>query len=216
MIDPKLILAIVFGYLFGSIPFALIIGKVFYKTDIRTKGSGNLGGTNAGRVLGKTAGISVTVFDVLKATIAILIVYQFAPQYAALAGVFAAIGHSYPIFAQFKGGKAVSTAAGYLLGAAIIVNQVILLFIVPASLFFIILKLTKYASLASMVAATISIFIAYFATGGDWIFTLNFILIDILIFYRHRANIKRLLNGTETKVTWIKKVTKINLRHLEK
>lgn len=203
MIDPKLILAIVFGYLFGSIPFALIIGKVFYKTDIRTKGSGNLGGTNAGRVLGKTAGISVTVFDVLKATIAILIVYQFTPQYAALAGVFAAIGHSYPIFAQFKGGKAVSTAAGYLLGAAIIVNQVILLFIVPASLFFIILKLTKYASLASMVAATISIFIAYFATGGDWIFTLNFILIDILIFYRHRANIKRLLNGTETKVTWI-------------
>ena len=203
MIDPKLILAIVFGYLFGSIPFALIIGKVFYKTDIQTKGSGNLGGTNAGRVLGKTAGISVTVFDVLKATIAILIVYQFAPQYAALAGVFAAIGHSYPIFAQFKGGKAVSTAAGYLLGAAIIVNQVILLFIVPASLFFIILKLTKYASLASMVAATISIFIAYFATGGDWIFTLNFILIDILIFYRHRANIKRLLNGTETKVTWI-------------
>ncbi|HCT63241.1 MAG TPA: acyl-phosphate glycerol 3-phosphate acyltransferase [Erysipelotrichaceae bacterium] len=203
MIDPKLILAIVFGYLFGSIPFALIIGKVFYKTDIRTKGSGNLGGTNAGRVLGKTAGISVTVFDVLKATIAILIVYQFAPQYAAIAGVFAAIGHSYPIFAQFKGGKAVSTAAGYLLGAAIIVNQVILLFIVPASLFFIILKLTKYASLASMVAATISIFIAYFATDGDWIFTLNFILIDILIFYRHRANIKRLLNGTETKVTWI-------------
>ena len=203
MIDPKLILAIVFGYLFGSIPFALIIGKVFYKTDIRTKGSGNLGGTNAGRVLGKTAGISVTVFDVLKATIAILIVYQFSPQYAALAGVFAAIGHSYPIFAQFKGGKAVSTAAGYLLGAAIIVNQVILLFIVPASLVFIILKLTKYASLASMVAATISIFIAYFATGGDWIFTLNFILIDILIFYRHRANIKRLLNGTETKVTWI-------------
>lgn len=203
MIDPKLILAIVFGYLFGSIPFALIIGIVFYKTDIRTKGSGNLGGTNAGRVLGKTAGITVTVFDVLKATIAILIVYQFAPQYAALAGVFAAIGHSYPIFAQFKGGKAVSTAAGYLLGAAIIVNQVILLFIVPATLFFVILKLTKYASLASMVAATISIFIAYFATGGDWIFTLNFILIDILIFYRHRANIKRLLNGTETKVTWI-------------
>ena len=203
MIDPKLIMAIVFGYLFGSIPFALIIGKGFYKTDIRTKGSGNLGGTNAGRVLGKTAGISVTVFDVLKATIAILIVYQFAPQYAALAGVFAAIGHSYPIFAQFKGGKAVSTAAGYLLGAAIIVNQVILLFIVPASLFFLILKLTKYASLASMVAATISIFIAYFATGGDWIFTLNFILIDILIFYRHRANIKRLMNGTEGKVTWI-------------
>lgn len=159
MIDLNLVLAIIFGYLFGSIPFALIIGKVFYNTDIRTKGSGNLGGTNAGRVLGKAAGISVTVFDTLKATIVILLVFQFAPQYAAIAGVFAAIGHSYPIFAQFKGGKAVSSAAGYLLGVAIIMSKIVELFIIPASLFFLLLKLTKYASLSSMVAATVSIFI---------------------------------------------------------
>ena len=202
MFDLKLILAILFGYLFGSIPFALIIGKVFYNTDIRTKGSGNLGGTNAGRVLGKAAGISVTVFDTLKATIVILLVFQFAPQYAAIAGVFAAIGHSYPIFAQFKGGKAVSSAAGYLLGVAIIMSKVVELFIIPASLFFLLLKLTKYASLSSMVAATVSIFIAYFVTQ-DFFLTFNFILIDILIIYRHRENIKRLLNGTERKVTWI-------------
>jgi acyl phosphate:glycerol-3-phosphate acyltransferase len=202
MIDLNLVLAIIFGYLFGSIPFALIIGKVFYNTDIRTKGSGNLGGTNAGRVLGKAAGISVTVFDTLKATIVILLVFQFAPQYAAIAGVFAAIGHSYPIFAQFKGGKAVSSAAGYLLGVAIIMSKVVELFIIPASLFFLLLKLTKYASLSSMVAATVSIFIAYFVTQ-DFFLTFNFILIDILIIYRHRENIKRLLNGTERKVTWI-------------
>lgn len=202
MIDLNLVLAIIFGYLFGSIPFALIIGKVFYNTDIRTKGSGNLGGTNAGRVLGKAAGISVTVFDTLKATIVILLVFQFAPQYAAIAGVFAAIGHSYPIFAQFKGGKAVSSAAGYLLGVAIIMSKLVELFIIPASLFFLLLKLTKYASLSSMVAATVSIFIAYFVTQ-DFFLTFNFILIDILIIYRHRENIKRLLNGTERKVTWI-------------
>jgi glycerol-3-phosphate acyltransferase PlsY len=202
MIDLNLVLAIIFGYLFGSIPFALIIGKVFYNTDIRTKGSGNLGGTNAGRVLGKAAGISVTVFDTLKATIVILLVFQFAPQYAAIAGVFAAIGHSYPIFAQFKGGKAVSSAAGYLLGVAIIMSKIVELFIIPASLFFLLLKLTKYASLSSMVAATVSIFIAYFVTQ-DFFLTFNFILIDILIIYRHRENIKRLLNGTERKVTWI-------------
>jgi acyl phosphate:glycerol-3-phosphate acyltransferase len=202
MIDLKLILAIIFGYLFGSIPFALIIGKLFYNTDIRTQGSGNLGGTNAGRVLGKAAGISVTIFDTLKATIVILLVFQFAPEYAAIAGVFAAIGHSYPIFAQFKGGKAVSSAAGYLLGVAIIVSKVVELFIIPASLFFLLLKLTKYASLSSMVAATVSIFIAYFVTK-DFFLTFNFILIDVLIFYRHRENIKRLLNGTERKVTWI-------------
>jgi len=202
MIDLNLVLAIIFGYLFGSIPFALIIGKVFYNTDIRTQGSGNLGGTNAGRVLGKAAGISVTIFDTLKATIVILLVFQFAPQYAAIAGVFAAIGHSYPIFAQFKGGKAVSSAAGYLLGVAIIMSKVIELFVIPASLFFLLLKLTKYASLSSMVAATVSIFIAYFVTQ-DFFLTFNFILIDILIIYRHRENIKRLLNGTERKVTWI-------------
>ncbi len=202
MIDLNLVLAIIFGYLFGSIPFALIIGKVFYNTDIRTQGSGNLGGTNAGRVLGKAAGISVTIFDTLKATIVILLVFQFAPQYAVIAGVFAAVGHSYPIFAQFKGGKAVSSAAGYLLGVAIIMSKVIELFVIPASLFFLLLKLTKYASLSSMVAATVSIFIAYFVTQ-DFFLTFNFILIDILIIYRHRENIKRLLNGTERKVTWI-------------
>ena len=175
---------------------------MFYNTDIRTQGSGNLGGTNAGRVLGKAAGISVTIFDTLKATIVILLVFQFAPQYAAIAGVFAAIGHSYPIFAGFKGGKAVSSAAGYLLGVAIIMSKVIELFVIPASLFFLLLKLTKYASLSSMVAATVSIFIAYFVTQ-DFFLTFNFILIDILIIYRHRENIKRLLNGTERKVTWI-------------
>ena len=202
MIDLNLVLAIIFGYLFGSIPFALIIGKVFYNTDIRTQGSGNLGGTNAGRVLGKAAGISVTIFDTLKATIVILLVFQFAPQYAVIAGVFAAVGHSYPIFAQFKGVKAVSSAAGYLLGVAIIMSKVIELFVIPASLFFLLLKLTKYASLSSMVAATVSIFIAYFVTQ-DFFLTFNFILIDILIIYRHRENIKRLLNGTERKVTWI-------------
>lgn len=202
MIDLNLILAVIFGYLFGSIPFALVIGKVFYNTDIRTKGSGNLGGSNAGRVLGKAAGISVTAFDTLKATIVILLVYQFAPQYAAIAGVFAAIGHSYPIFAQFKGGKAVSTAAGYLLGIAIIQSKIIELFIIPASLFFLLLKLTKIVSLSSMIAATTSIFIAYFVTK-DFFLTFNFILIDILIIYRHRENIKRLINKTERKVTWL-------------
>jgi acyl phosphate:glycerol-3-phosphate acyltransferase len=202
MIDLKLILAIIFGYLFGSIPFALIIGKVFYNTDIRTQGSGNLGGTNAGRVLGKAAGISVTIFDTLKATIVILLVFQFAPEYAIIAGVFAAIGHSYPIFAQFKGGKAVSSAAGYLLGIAIILSKVVELFVIPASLFFLLLKLTKYVSLSSMITATVSIFIAYFVTR-DFFLTFNFILIDILIIYRHRENIKRLLNGNERKVTWI-------------
>ena len=95
------------AYLFGSIPFALIVGKVFYKTDIRNFGSGNLGGTNAGRVLGKIAGVTVAFLDLSKAFLVMWVAINFIPaeysSYVAFAGIFAAIGHCYPIFAQFRG-----------------------------------------------------------------------------------------------------------------
>ncbi|MDE6195364.1 MAG: glycerol-3-phosphate acyltransferase, partial [Erysipelotrichaceae bacterium] len=92
------------GYLLGSIPFALVIGKVFYKTDVREHGSGNLGGTNTGRVLGKKAGLMVIICDVLKVVLAVAIVSYFHKSASIWAGLAAAIGHCYPIFAGFKGG----------------------------------------------------------------------------------------------------------------
>ena len=197
------LLAFTIAYLFGSIPFALVIGKVFYKTDIRTAGSGNLGGTNAGRVLGRKAGVAVSVLDLLKAFFVILIVNQFAPEVSAYAGVIAALGHSYPIFAQFKGGKAVSTAAGYLLGVStLIVFKPFELFLLPALMFFGTLKLTKYVSLSSMVSSVVSTVIAFFVTDNLSV-VVSLALITLLIIYRHRANIQRLLNHTESKVTWI-------------
>ena len=96
----KTILCILLGYLLGSLPFALIIGKVFYHTDIRQYGSGNLGGTNAGRVLGKKAGISVIVFDVLKVVLAIAIATQVSKVAGIWTGLACCIGHCYPIFAN--------------------------------------------------------------------------------------------------------------------
>lgn len=203
MFNLNTLLAFVIAYLFGSIPFALVIGKVFYKTDIRTAGSGNLGGTNAGRVLGRKAGFVVSALDLLKAFIVILIVNSFAPEVAAYAGVIAAIGHSYPIFAQFKGGKAVSTAAGYLLGVStLIVFKPFELFILPAIMFFSILKITKFVSLSSILSSMASTIIAFYVTDNVSV-VVSLALITLLVIYRHKANISRLLNKTESKVTWI-------------
>jgi acyl phosphate:glycerol-3-phosphate acyltransferase len=203
MLNLNTLLAFIIAYLFGSIPFALVIGKVFYKTDIRTAGSGNLGGTNAGRVLGRKAGFVVSLLDLLKAFIVILVVNSFAPEVAAYAGVIAAIGHSYPIFAQFKGGKAVSTAAGYLLGVStLIVFKPLELFILPAIIFFSTLKLTKYVSLSSMLGSLLSTIIAFFVTDNVSV-VVSLALITALVIFRHKANIERLLNKTESKVTWI-------------
>lgn len=203
MINLPFLFALLLGYLFGSVPFALVIGKVFYKTDIRTQGSGNLGGTNAGRVLGKWAGISVSVLDVLKATIVIFVVYQFAPEAAALAGVFATLGHSFPIFAQFKGGKSVSTAFGYLLGVStLIVQKPVELFLIPILLFFGTLKLTKWVSFSSMLSLTLTVILSFFVQS-DRMISVYLLLIDVIVIWRHRSNIERLLKNEERKVTWL-------------
>lgn len=206
--NTTVLLVYAIAYLFGSIPFALIIGKAFYNTDIRTSGSGNLGGTNAGRVLGKAAGVSVATLDTLKAFVVILVATQFLPDkpgYVAFAGVFAAIGHCYPIFAQFRGGKAVSTAFGYLLGVSLfLVNPilVLVLFFLPVAIALISLKITKYVSFSAMLSVTITVILSFFVQS-DLRISLALVMIDILLIYRHRSNIERLRNGTERKVTWI-------------
>src|SRR3954451_22196699 len=112
----QITLVLILAYLLGSIPSGLIVGKVFYKTDIRQHGSGNLGGTNTFRTLGVKAGLAVTLADILKGTLAaslpVILGIDINPL---LAGVFAVIGHTYPVFAGFRGGKAVATSGGVLL-----------------------------------------------------------------------------------------------------
>lgn len=199
----KLIFAILIGYLIGSIPFALVIGKVFYKTDIREHGSGNLGGTNAGRILGAKAGIAVSVFDVLKGVIAMTLVSFISPENIIYAGFFATLGHCFPIYANFKGGKAVSTAVGFLLGITIfLTHRPILHFVIPIATFFGLLYLTKMVSLSAMSALIVACIILLF-TQNDIRITLTFFIITCIVIYRHKANIKRIINKEESKITWM-------------
>lgn len=205
------ILAIVLGYLLGSIPFALVIGKVFYKTDIRQYGSGNLGGTNAGRVLGKKAGIAVIILDILKVFLAVWLASLISPAVAMLTGLACCIGHCYPVFAHFKGGKAVSTMFGFLLSTSIFVFYNGWYFFIPFIMFIVVLYLFKFVSLASICAALCSsLYIMgtlfyniqvwdaekFFIVIGSWLMTL-------LVIYRHSINIEKIKDSQENKVSWL-------------
>lgn len=155
------ILLIIMSYLYGSIPFALVIGKLFYNTDVRESGSGNLGGTNAGRVLGKKAGMAVILLDASKCCISILMAKVIA-HYMGLnvdiiypCALACVIGHCYPIFAGFRGGKAVSVAIGY----ALVTN--IFAFLIAIVIFLITLKISKYVSLSSILASVSIILTIY-------------------------------------------------------
>jgi acyl phosphate:glycerol-3-phosphate acyltransferase len=192
----QIILVLILAYLLGSIPSGLIIGKVFYKTDIREHGSGNLGGTNTFRTLGVKAGIAVTLADILKGTLAAYLPVMFGVDInPLLAGVFAVIGHTYPVFAGFRGGKAVATSGGVLLFCAP------LMFLTIFVVFFASLYITKYVSLSSMLAGICAVI--YAAIDGDIPLLIAVTLLASFVIYRHRANIKRIMNKTEPKIKWL-------------
>ncbi len=194
------IVFILLAYLLGSIPSALIVGKVGYNKDIRNYGSGNLGATNTFRVLGIKAGLIVTIADILKGTLATLL-----PVFASffidvevsrlIVGLFAVLGHTYPVFANFKGGKAVATSGGVVLG----LNPVLFLLIFIT--FFVTLYITKYVSLTSMITGVVATIISFFFK--DYLLFALIFALTIFIIIRHRENIKRIKNGTEPKITWL-------------
>jgi len=190
------IIILVLAYLIGSIPSGLIIGKVFHGVDIREHGSGNLGGTNSFRILGKKSGAVVMLSDILKGTLATCLPLFFGSDLNPLIpGAISVVGHMYPIFAGFKGGKAVATSAGVILGYAWP------MFLLIVAVFLITLKITKYVSLSSMIGATSALI--YPIVVKDIPLLIVVICLVSFIFYRHRANIERIKNGTEPKVTWI-------------
>ena len=209
------ILCLIFSYLMGSISTALIIGKVFYNKDVRNYGSKNLGASNTGRVLGKVPGFTVIVLDHIKTMIAIALVTlytkHFNPDYLLitiyLSAICVVIGHCYPIFANFRGGKSVACTFGILL----ITN--IYLFIITVALFVTILKLTKFVSLSSMTVffvSTILSFIPVFRYSPlldvhfDIFYSLLILGLATFIVIKHKSNIKRLQQGTENKIKWMK------------
>lgn len=194
-----ILLTVIIAYLLGSIPSALWIGKIFYKTDIRTKGSGNLGATNTFRTLGAKAGIVVTIIDILKGTAATLLpLFIDTNIHPLLLGVIAVIGHMFPVFAKFKGGKAVATSGGILLGYQWP------LFLVAVAALLITLKITKMVSLSSIILAVVAIIYTtiYAINTGDYLFLAVIVVLATFIIYRHRTNIARIRAGTEPKIKW--------------
>lgn len=182
------------AYLLGSIPTALLVGKWFFQVDIRTLGSNNPGATNTIRVLGKKAGIIVLLVDVGKGALAtylpILLHSDLDPLYA---GLIAVIGHCFPIFAGFRGGKAIATTAGFL----IIYNPI--LFLITFLTFFIVIYLSKYVFFGSISVGVVMLIYSFFEEGYQT--DLIYFLFLLLLFYLHRSNIKNYRNGTELKIT---------------
>ena len=236
--------SLLFGYLLGSFPTGVFIGKVFFGKDPRDYGSHNTGGTNTGRVLGKKIGVLTILIDALKAAIAIYVVwailsftglnqymvwengYNAAPVYYWGAGLAAAIGHCHSIFLKFKGGKAVACEVG----TVVMLSWLELVLCIIS--FFTTLKTTKYVSISSIVmsiVATITLWvlaIIRLTTGFDvmlfsWGFSANaangvglpilgfeaavaVTIITVMLIVRHRDNFRRLKEGTETKISWMK------------
>lgn len=199
----KFFLLLIIAYLLGSIPSGVWIGKIFFKKDLRQFGSGNTGTTNTFRVLGKKAGIAVLLMDILKGTLATSLPGLFSLNVNPLIfGVVAILGHTFPIFAHFKGGKAVATSAGMLLAY----NPEF--FVYSALIFIIMLYITSMVSLASMISAvliTLSTVILPFAIPAilphfDWLLTMIAIALTVFIFIRHKANIERIKMRTENRV----------------
>lgn len=195
--------ALVIGYLLGGVQSAILLGRL-KGVDIRTQGSGNAGTTNTVRVLGKKAGAMVLLMDIAKTLIAILIASLLfkgvAPNVviSLYAGIGVILGHSYPVFFGFKGGKGIAATAGLIIGIG---NP--LLFLISAAIFFTCFGITKIVSLSSLLvtgALPFLLILLYCGQPGSLeAMALGFVIMAIT-YYRHKENIKRLLTGTESKL----------------
>ena len=181
----------IISYLMGSIPFGLLLTKIFLKKDIREIGSGNIGATNALRTGNKIIGYTTLIFDILKAIIPVIYVKIYFPELVHVSSLCAFLGHVFPIWLKFKGGKGVATYLGILFVLNIYLS---LIFIICWLITF---GLSRYSSLASLVASiSIPIYLLFLSQFNQVIF---FTIMFILIFFTHRENIKRLKNKEETK-----------------
>jgi len=201
----SLLTILILSYLIGSIPTSIIISRILKRIDIRDYGSGNAGGTNAFRVLGWKAGVFVTLFDIAKGTFSTLVIskiridalpFDNASLIMILAGICAILGHTYTIFAGFRGGKGVGTGAGMLIGLFPIALPFCII------VFALVLFSTGIVSISSMAAAfslpiVLIIFDNLFSKNVDITLTIFSIIIPFFIIFTHRSNIKRLIRGEE-------------------
>ena len=181
----------IISYLMGSIPFGLVLTKIFLKKDIREIGSGNIGATNALRTGNKIIGYLTLILDILKAVVPVLYVKIFFQDFLYIASLCAFLGHVFPIWLKFKGGKGVATYVGILFTINFYFGIIFILS------WFITFFISKYSSLSSIVAsASVPIYLLILTQFNQIIF---FTIMFVLIFFTHRENIKRLKNKEETK-----------------
>ena len=187
----EIILTSLISYFIGSIPFGYILTKIFLKKDIRTIGSGNIGATNVLRTGNKIIGYSTLIFDILKGVIPVLFIKFYFPDYIFISALSVFIGHVFPVWLKFKGGKGVATYLGilfcinYLFGFIFVISWLIIFII------------SKYSSLSSILSSlSIPVYLFFSNNFQNKYF---YIIMFVLIFFTHRANIKRLVNQEESK-----------------
>ncbi len=182
---------VIISYLLGSIPFGYLLTKIFLKKDIRKIGSGNIGATNALRTGNKTLGYFTLMLDISKAVVPILIVKNYFHEYIYISSLCVFLGHIFPVWLKFKGGKGVATYVGILF----CINYLIGLTFI--AIWFVVYLIFKFSSLSSLVSSLfVPIFYFYYYENQNYYF---YIIMFILIFFTHRENIKRLINKTESK-----------------
>lgn len=211
------LIIVVVAYLLGSIPFGYLLVRLFRGEDVRETGSGNIGATNVARTGSKGLAITTLILDALKGYLAVILVFHFAGHHstdvpdwgshsvyilAALAGLCAIIGHMFPVWLRFKGGKGVATAVGAFLGVAPAAVGVSLV------LFVAIVAVTRYVSLGSMVAAAVFPFAAWWLNPETRDATVFLLMTaaSLLIIVRHKDNIRRLMAGNENRFGGRKKI----------
>lgn len=184
--------ALAFGYLLGSIPFGLMLTRLAGLGDLRKIGSGNIGATNVLRTGNKRLAALTLIGDALKGTIAVLVAWQVGLDVAILAGFGAFLGHLFPVWLKFKGGKGVATYVGVLLGLMPI------MVVVFAVVWLATAYVSRYSSLAALLAAVVVPISLLFL--GEQRLTELFVMMSVITFIKHRANISRLIRGTESRI----------------
>jgi glycerol-3-phosphate acyltransferase PlsY len=193
------LLSIAIAYILGSIPFGYLLTRVATGRDVRASGSGNIGATNVLRTAGKKLGIATLVLDILKGTLAVVIVQRLTaadPTWMALAAFAVSAGHVFPVFLNFKGGKAVATFAGafgYLMPIPLLLTVIVFVFSVAK---------TRHISAGSILGAGLFPLAAWLVLQPSLIEMLAAIAASALVIYRHKSNIERLLAGTESVFKW--------------
>ncbi len=189
---PYYLAALAFGYLLGSIPFGLILTRVAGLGDVRKIGSGNIGATNVLRTGNKMIAAATLLGDLLKGTLAVVLAKMYGPDVAVIAGLGAFIGHCFPVWLGFKGGKGVATYIGILLGFTWKIALVFgVVWLVSA-------VVTRYSSLAALIAS-VAVCIALYYTGMAQLMEL-FVLLTLILWVRHHQNIVRLVKGQEGRI----------------